>query len=108
MFRSTTTNCILPRFLPKVPPAVHADIMRSEYKDDEAAFNIPPAFPLPVTPRHGPLKPSRHRPTVPPTTSTSTATKAKTEAVDDFAKPYANQGRFENPILFEKMDQNTE
>lgn len=107
MFRSTTTNCIISRFLPKVPPAIHAEIMRSEYKDDEAAFNIPPSFPLPVTPRHGPLKPSRRRPTAPPTRSTKTETKARTEEAD-FEKPYANQGRFENPIMFDKMEQNVE
>lgn len=83
--------------------------MRSVYNDEAAALNAPPSFPLPVTPRHGPLKPSRHRPTVPTTTSTSTETKSKkTEEMDDFAKPLANQDNFGNPILFEKMDQNAE
>lgn len=79
--------------------------MRSEYKDEEAALNARPSFPLPVTPRHGHSKPSRYRPTMPPTTSTSTA-KTATEEVDYFAKPYENQGRFENRIMFNKMDQN--
>lgn len=83
--------------------------MSSVYKDEEAALNAPPTFPLPVTPRHGPLKPSRHRPTVRTTTSRSTETKSKkTEEMDDFAKPFANQAHFENPFLFDKMDQNAE
>lgn len=107
MFKSRNTNYIFFRFLPKLPPEVHDEMMGSKFRDEP--LNARPTFPPPVTPRHGPLRPSRYRPKpTATTTSTETLSTKTSTAGEDFVKPYANQVNFGNPLMFDKMDPNVE
>lgn len=95
------------RFLPKLPLAKQANFVL--VKDD---INSPATYPPAVTPRSGPLKPSRSRPTSTKfrtvSTKAPTTTKAPTEAKElidsDYDKEFGlNMNGLESCICFSKL-----